>query len=193
MRSALPKEWAKPYETAPRMGRAYPLAYRHGHRGFGIAMTDTTGADVLANSFHQAGVTRIFGVPGGGSSLDLIEAAKQAGIDFVLARHEMSAIVMAATTAELAGTPGVALCTRGPGVGNAANGMAQAALDRAPVVLVADGFSPSERAYATHQYFDHAAMLAPVTKDAVQVGQWGPAKQPPAPSRRPWPRHAARR
>ena len=106
-------------------------------------MSEATGAAVLADVFRQAGVKRIFGVPGGGSSLDLIEAAKQAGIDFVLARHEMSAVVMAATTAELDGAPGVALCTRGPGVGNSANGMAQAALDRAPVVLVADGFSPS--------------------------------------------------
>ena len=134
-------------------------------------MTSMTAADVLADSFRQAGVRRIFGVPGGGSSLDLIEAAKQVGIDFILARHEMSAIVMAATTAELDGAPGIALCTRGPGVGNAANGMAQAALDRAPVVLVADGFAPAERAYATHQYFDQAGMLAPVTKEAVQVGQ----------------------
>lgn len=135
-------------------------------------MSDTTtGAGVLADAFRQAGVKRLFGVPGGGSSLDLIAAAKAAGIDFVLARHEMSAIVMAATTAELGGAPGVALCTRGPGVGNAANGMAQATLDRAPVVLVADGFAPTERAYATHQYFDQVGMLAPVTKEAVQIGQ----------------------
>lgn len=134
-------------------------------------MSDTTAAGALADIFREAGVRRIFGVPGGGSSLDLIEAAKREGIDFVLARHEMSAIVMAATTAELDGAPGVALCTRGPGVGNAANGMAQAALDRAPVVLVADGFAPAERTFATHQYFDHAAMLAPVTKEAVQIGQ----------------------
>ncbi len=137
-------------------------------------MSDTiTGAEAVADGFRQAGVKRMFGVPGGGSSLDLIEAAKRAGIEFILARHEMSAIVMAATTAELGGAPGVALCTRGPGVGNAANGMAQAALDRAPVVLVADGFAPAERAYATHQYFDQAGMLAPVTKEAVQVGQMG--------------------
>ncbi|HYF08699.1 MAG TPA: thiamine pyrophosphate-dependent enzyme [Acetobacteraceae bacterium] len=131
----------------------------------------TTGAGALAHAFAQAGVRRIFGVPGGGSSLDLIEAAKAEGIEFVLARHETSAVIMAATTAELSGAPGIALCTRGPGVGNAANGMAHAALDRAPVVLVADGFSATERTFATHQYFDQAGMLAPVTKEAVQVGQ----------------------
>uniref|UniRef100_UPI0018DFA238 thiamine pyrophosphate-binding protein n=1 Tax=Roseomonas rosulenta TaxID=2748667 RepID=UPI0018DFA238 len=131
----------------------------------------TTAADAIAAAFAGAGTRRIYGVPGGGSSLDLIAAAKARGLDFVLARHETSAVIMAATEAELAGTPGVALCTRGPGVGNAANGMAHAALDRAPVVLLADGFAPAERAFATHQYFDHAAMLAPVTKAQLSVGQ----------------------
>lgn len=137
-------------------------------------MTDApsfTAADALAAAFAAAGTKRLYGVPGGGSSLDLIAAAKARGLDFVLARHETSAVIMAATEAELSGAPGVALCTRGPGVGNAANGMAHAALDRAPVVLVADGFAPAERAFATHQYFDHAAMLAPVTKAQLSVGQ----------------------
>lgn len=133
--------------------------------------TATTAADAIAAAFAAAGTKRIYGVPGGGSSLDLIAAAKARGLAFVLARHETSAVIMAATEAELSGTPGAALCTRGPGVGNAANGMAHAALDRAPVVLLADGFAPAERAFATHQYFDHAAMLAPVTKAQLSVGQ----------------------
>ena len=136
-------------------------------------MTTTTAADVLAIAFQQAGVRRIFGVPGGGSSLDLIAAAKRQGIGFVLARHEFAAGVMASVTAELSGAPGVALCTRGPGVGNMANAMANAALERSALVLVADGFAPAERGFATHQYFDHAAMMAPVVKAAFDVGRDG--------------------
>ncbi|MBR0653464.1 thiamine pyrophosphate-dependent enzyme [Plastoroseomonas arctica] len=136
-------------------------------------MTAMTAADVLAAAFARAGVQRIFGVPGGGSSLDLIAAARRVGIGFVLARHEFAAGVMASVTAELSGAPGVALCTRGPGVGNMANAMANAALERSPLVLVADGFAPAERAFATHQYFDHAAMLAPVVKVAFDVGASG--------------------
>ncbi|MBR0675298.1 hypothetical protein GXW77_03820, partial [Roseomonas alkaliterrae] len=130
-----------------------------------------TAAEALVSAFAAAGTKRVYGVPGGGSSLDLIAAAKAQGLDFVLARHESAAVIMAATEAELSGAPGLALCTRGPGVGNAANGVAHAALDRAPVVLVADGFAPAERAFATHQYFDQAAMLGPVTKAQFSVGQ----------------------
>ncbi|WP_165838837.1 thiamine pyrophosphate-binding protein [Roseicella frigidaeris] len=137
--------------------------------------TPSTGAGAVAAALHAAGVPRLYGVPGGGSSLDLVEAAAARGIPFVLARHETAAVIMAATEAELAQRPVAALVTRGPGVGNAANGMAQASLDRAPVLLLADGFTGAERAYANHQFFDHAAMLAPVTKAAARAVEPGGA------------------
>ncbi|MCO6417261.1 hypothetical protein JYK14_13955, partial [Siccirubricoccus sp. KC 17139] len=133
------------------------------------------GAAAVAEALRAAGVARLYGVPGGGSSLDLVEAAKARGIPFILARQETAAIIMAATEAELSHRPGAVLVTRGPGVGNAANGMAQASLDRAPVLLLADGFTGAERAFANHQYFDHAAMLRPVTKAAAQAVEAGGA------------------
>jgi acetolactate synthase-1/2/3 large subunit len=49
-------------------------------------------------------------------------------------------------------------------VANAANGMAVASLERNPVLLLADGFAAAERAYANHQFIDHAGLLRPVTK-----------------------------
>lgn len=129
-------------------------------------MTDNqiTVAQMIAQRLKAYGVRRMFGVPGGGSSLDLIEAAAAQGIEFHLTKREDSAVMMAATTAELTGTLGVALTTKGPGVANAANGAAYAALDRAPVVVFTDGFSRQLQSYVTHQYFDQQAMLAPVMK-----------------------------
>jgi acetolactate synthase-1/2/3 large subunit len=127
-------------------------------------MTTRTVAEHLAASFASRGVRRMFGVPGGGSSLDVIEAAARLGIDFILTRDETAAVMMAAATAELSGTPGVALTTKGPGTANGVNGVAYASLDRAPVVFLTDGFTVAECGYVTHQVFDQAAMLAPVTK-----------------------------
>ncbi len=128
-----------------------------------------TGAGAVAQAMRAAGVARVYGVPGGGSSLDLIAALKAEGISFILARQETAAVIMAGAEAEITHQPSAALVTRGPGVGNAANGMAVASLERNAVMLVADGFPPGERAYANHQYFDHAAMLRPVTKAAAQA------------------------
>ena len=50
----------------------------------------------VAAALVDAGVTRLFGVPGGGSSLDLIAAARRRGLPFALARHETAAVIMAA-------------------------------------------------------------------------------------------------
>ena len=128
------------------------------------ATTLKTVAERLAEALARRGVRRIFGVPGGGSSLDVIEAAAQLGIEFVLTRDETAAVMMAAATAELSGTPGVALTTKGPGTANAVNGLAYAALDRSPVLFLTDGFTAAETRWVTHQVFDQAAMLAPVIK-----------------------------
>ena len=121
-------------------------------------------ATALVRAFSAHGTRRLFGLPGGGSSLDLIEAAREAGLDFVLARHECSAVFMAAATAELDGSLGVALTTKGPGTANAVNGAAHAALDRCAVAVVTDGFAPALRTYVTHQWFDQRALLAPLVK-----------------------------
>lgn len=134
-----------------------------------------TGAEAVAEALRAAGVPRLYGVPGGGSSLDLIEAAAARGMPFVLARQETAAVIMAATEAELSGRPGAVVVTRGPGIGNAANGIAQASLDRAPLLLLADGFTGAERAFANHQFFDQAGMLAPVTKAAARAVEVGGA------------------
>ena len=123
-----------------------------------------TGAGAVARAMRMAGVTRAYGVPGGGSSLDLMAACKVEGIPFILARQETAAVVMAAAEAEASGRPTAVVVTRGPGVANAVNGMAIASLERNPVLLLADGFGATERAYANHQYVDHAALLRPVVK-----------------------------
>ncbi len=121
-------------------------------------------AAALARAFRAHGVRRMFGLPGGGSSLDLIEAGRRERIAFVLARHECAAVFMAAATAEIEGSPGVVLTTKGPGAANAANGVAHAALDRCPLAVVTDGFSPQIRRYVTHQWYDQRALFAPLVK-----------------------------
>jgi acetolactate synthase-1/2/3 large subunit len=45
-------------------------------------------ADSIVRSLHDAGVATLFGVPGGGSNLDLIEVAAHAGLPFVLTATE---------------------------------------------------------------------------------------------------------
>ena len=113
-----------------------------------------TVAEALLADLARRGTQRIWGVPGGGSSLDLLANMARFGIGFVLAKHEGAAAMSALADAELTGAPGVVLTTKGPGMGNALNGLACASLERAPVVLVSDGFTAKQLTYITHQVFD---------------------------------------
>jgi acetolactate synthase-1/2/3 large subunit len=126
-----------------------------------------TVADVLIDGLRRAGVSRIFGVPGGGSNLELLEAARAARLPFVLCHQEASACIMAAVTAELTGAPGAALSTLGPGVSASATGLAHAFLDRSPLIHLSDRHPAGALDFTTHQAFDHAALLAPVVKGSM--------------------------
>ena len=122
-------------------------------------------AQGLAAACRARGVRRAFGVPGGASSLDVIDAFAAEGIDFVLTHGETAATLMAAVTAELGGAPGVAVTGVGPGAASAVNGIAYAALERAPVLLVTDALAePAPGHHALHQRFDQRALFAPLVK-----------------------------
>ena len=122
-------------------------------------MTRSTLAQALAEGFQRHGVRRIFGVPGGGSALPIIDASKALGIEFILARSESAASIMAAVTGELSGMPGVVLACAGPGAASLTNGAAYAKLEQAPLLLLTDGPASS-----LHQRYDQNALFAPITK-----------------------------
>ena len=128
-----------------------------------------TVVDLWAERMASYGVKRFFGVPGGDCSLDIIQAAADHGIDFILTRAETAATMMAAVTGELTGTPGVVMTSRGPGIANAMNGIAYAALDRSSVIVVADAYDGSND-HVSHQRFDQVTMLTPLTKAHDYLG-----------------------
>ncbi len=113
----------------------------------------------------------VFGLPGGGPNLDVVGAAAQAGLRFVLAHTETAAVIMAATYADLTGRPGAAVVTRGPGLASAVNGIAHAALDRLPVVVIADTVRLADAGRVSHQRLDQAALGAVVAKAVVTIGR----------------------
>jgi len=106
----------------------------------------------------------VFGFPGGGSNLALIDALERAGVAFVLTRGEVAAALMAAATAELTGVPGVVIVGNGPGLASVVNGVAHAQLDRVPLLVISDRFTNDERGLTGHQILDQRALLAPVVK-----------------------------
>jgi acetolactate synthase-1/2/3 large subunit len=136
-----------------------------------------TVAELIVEGLLRADVPRLFGVPGGGSNLEVLEAARARGLPFVLCHQEWAATIMAAVTGELTGRPGAVLSTLGPGVTASATGLAHALLDRSPLLYLSDRHPAGVLAYATHQHVDHVAHLGPIVKGSVTVspesaGHW---------------------
>ena len=129
------------------------------------------GAAAIVTALADAGTRLVFGLPGGGPNLDVVGAAAQAGLRFVLAHTETAAVIMAATYADLTGRPGAALVTRGPGLASAVNGMAHAAQDRLPVVVIADTVRRADAGRISHQRLDQAALGAAAAKAVVTIGR----------------------
>ncbi len=127
-----------------------------------------TVAEVMARTLHDLGVTRMFGLPGG-EILDFIDAARQLGIRFVLTRREATASFMADAAGQLERRPGVCVATLGPGAVNMVLGVANAYLDRSPVLAITASLPGSVAPYATHQNLDLNAVYRPFTKAACTL------------------------
>ena len=127
-----------------------------------------TVADHLAAALQAAGVERVYGLPGG-ENVEILEAIRRRGIDFVLVKNESSACFMAATEARLSGNIGVALTTLGPGAANAVAGLAHAHLDRAPVLMITATSDPDLVGRHTHQALDVAALFQPICKHSATL------------------------
>lgn len=125
-------------------------------------------AKVVATALAEGGSTVMFGVPGGGNNLEIIGAAEAAGIRFVLAHAETAATIMAAV--DLTGEPTAVVVTRGPGAASAVNGVAQARLDRQPLVVLTDAVSTADHARVSHQRIDQRALFGPVAKATGTLG-----------------------
>jgi acetolactate synthase-1/2/3 large subunit len=120
-------------------------------------------SDLFVQCLEAEGVTRIFGVPGE-ENADLMFSIESSSIDFVLTRHEQGAAFMADVHGRLTGEPGVCLGTLGPGAANLVTGVADANMDRAPLVVIT-GQADSRRLHKeSHQNMDVVGMFEPITK-----------------------------
>ena len=125
-------------------------------------------AEFAARYLRQQGVRRVFGVPGL-ETLNLQEAFAREGIEFIATHHESAAAFMASVTGQLTGVPGVALATRGPGSANLFAGVAEAWLDRAPLLAISADTDPDRKPTTTHQGLDLMGIYRPVTKYCAEV------------------------
>src|SRR5204862_116468 len=125
-------------------------------------------SDLFVECLEAEGVKYVFGIPGE-ETLDLNESLAHSSVAFVPVRHEQGGAYMADMYGRLTGRAGVCLGTLGPGALNLVTAVADAYLDRAPLVALT-GQADLERMHKeSHQYIDLVDLLRPITKWNARV------------------------
>lgn len=125
-------------------------------------------AELLVRCLENEGVDYVFGLPGE-ENLQVLEALRDSPIRFITTRHEQGAAFMADVYGRLTGKAGVCLSTLGPGATNLMTGVADANLDRAPLVAITGQVGTDRMHIESHQYLDLVSMFSPVTKWNTQI------------------------
>ena len=131
-------------------------------------MTARRASDVFVECLEAEGVRHVFGIPGE-ETLDLNHSLQHSSITFVPVRHEQGGAFMAGMVGRLTGSAGVCLGTLGPGALNLVTAVADAYLDRAPLVALTGQRALGWMHKESHQVVDLVEVLRPITKWNARV------------------------
>jgi acetolactate synthase-1/2/3 large subunit len=120
-------------------------------------------SDLFLRCLESEGVEYIFGLPGEENN-DIMFSLLNSKIKFILVRHEQGAAFMADVYGRLTQKVGVCLSTLGPGATNLITGVANANMDRSPILAITGQTDSNLRHKESHQNMDVVSMFYPITK-----------------------------
>jgi acetolactate synthase-1/2/3 large subunit len=121
------------------------------------------GADIVARTLQDLGVTRIFTLSGN-HIMPVFDALLSTNIQLIHVRHEAACVHMADAWGRLTGEPGVALVTGGQGHSNAVAALYNALASESPLVLLSGHAPLGELGRGAFQEMSQADLARPVTK-----------------------------
>ena len=130
-----------------------------------------TASELFVRCLEEEGIEYIFGVPGEENADFMMALERSASVRFILTRHEQGAAFMAEIYGRLTGNPAGCLGTLGPGATNLITGVANANMDRAPMLVLTGQGSTARLHKESHQIMDVVHMFEPVTKWTTSVLQ----------------------
>ncbi|PKH44309.1 acetolactate synthase, large subunit [Nocardioides alpinus] len=123
-----------------------------------------SGAQSLVTSLEAAGVTDIFGIPGGAILPAYDPLMDSTRIRHILVRHEQGAGHAAQGYAAATGRVGVCMATSGPGATNLVTPLADAHMDSVPLVAITGQVGASMIGTDAFQEADIRGITMPITK-----------------------------
>ena len=142
-----------------------------------------TAAHLLVDCLAAEGCEYVFSVPGE-ETMDVLDAlSDQPTVRHVTTRHEQGAAFMADVYGRLTGRAAVAMATLGPGATNLVTGIADAYLDRAPMVAITGQAGSDKLHKEAHQVVD-IVRHARAGHEVEHSGPAGRARSPRSSARR---------
>jgi len=139
-------------------------------------MARMTGGEALVKQLYREGVRVVFGLPGVQLYGVMAALREEPGIRFITTRHEQATSYMADGYARAGGAFGTALVVPGPGLLNAAAGLATAYSASSPVLMLS-GQVPrhqlGKNIGVLHEVNDQLDAIAPITKWRKRVLEVG--------------------
>jgi pyruvate oxidase len=124
--------------------------------------TTQTVAEVILAQLASWGVKRMYGVAGD-ATLSFIEAiGKQNAIKYIATRHESAAAFMGSAEGKCTNRLAVCVATSGPGMVNMLNGIADAAADHVPMLVITGQVKTNKVGTEAKQYVEQQQMIAPL-------------------------------
>ncbi len=128
-------------------------------------------SDLFVRCLEVEGIEYVFGVPGEENADFVMSLSKSKKIQFILTRHEQGAAFMADVYGRLTGQPAGCLGTLGPGATNLVTGVANANMDRSPLLVLTGQGSTARQHKESHQIMDAVSMFRAVTKWSASIIQ----------------------
>ncbi len=142
-----------------------------------MTSADPTVGDAFAETLKGGGVPCVFGIPGGGSAIDLIEACRTVDIPFILVQHETTAAMSAIVAGELTDSCGVCISIMGPGAANLAGGASFGLWERHAVLSLTEAYPTAQAPQMSLQLMNHSQMFMSFSKASEVLSADHPGKQ----------------
>ena len=127
----------------------------------------------LAKDIYDSGIKHVFGIPGSGYTLSLIDELEKLGIEFILNHFEGSSSLMAGTYGMLSNNLGVSISIKGPGLTNAIPGIAASYFESFPLIHIAESFDQNSPLSMAHKRVNQKSLIQDITKGAYDLSEVG--------------------
>ena len=118
-------------------------------------------------------IKHVFGIPGGGTSLELLDKLITGNVNFHATHFEGSAAIMGGVVGKLSGVAGVAVSIKGPGFANMLSGLSFCSLECLPIVGIVEAYGVDAPISAAHKRMSHKELSMGVVKDRFDLTETG--------------------